>query len=276
MTVTTSVTGAREVTVAPETLTFTAGNWDTEQTVTVSASRDADGEDDDQAEVTHAVSGGDYDGVTGGTVAVAVRDDGVVFEGVSLSVDVPEVAEADDARTVTVTAMLDVTPLPDATVVTVAVESGTATEVDDFAAVDDFTITIPANQTQGQGTFELSPVADIVDEGEGETVKVSGTTVVGLLVKGTEVTITDDDATETAVTLTVSPESVPEDAPADRREVTVTAAFAAAARPEDTEVALTVSAGTALQRTDFAAVEPFVLTIPAGSSAGRKPSPWRR
>ena len=64
-----------DVSTQPTELTFTADNWQTAQTVTVSA-----GEDEDQADgaatVTHTVSGGgNYEGVTADSVAVSVTDD---------------------------------------------------------------------------------------------------------------------------------------------------------------------------------------------------------
>ena len=61
-----------DVAVSPETVTFTPGNWDTAQTVTVTAARDDDGSDE-TATLSHAVSG--YGSVTsGGSVRVAVAD----------------------------------------------------------------------------------------------------------------------------------------------------------------------------------------------------------
>ena len=59
VTVEMAVSGDEDVTVSPESLTFTDSNWATGQTVTVSADGDEDG-DDDTAEITHTVSGGDY------------------------------------------------------------------------------------------------------------------------------------------------------------------------------------------------------------------------
>ena len=67
--------------------------------------------------------------------------------------------------------------------------------------MNDFTVTIAAEQTSGTGTFTLTPVSDDVDE-DNETVSVGGT-VTGLTVTAAEVTITDDD--ERGVT--VSPTS---------------------------------------------------------------------
>ena len=67
--------GDTDVTVSGA-LTFTAGNWRTAQTVTVSAAEDADA-DDDSAVIGHAVAGGDYGSEMAGTVAVTVDDDEV-------------------------------------------------------------------------------------------------------------------------------------------------------------------------------------------------------
>ena len=270
VTVTPSVSGATEVTVRPEALTFTAADWNRQQTVRVFAARDADGQNDDRAEVTHSASGGDYVDVTGGTVMVEVRDDGVEFEGVRLEVDMREVAEGGGAQTVTVAAILDVLPRPTETEVTVQVGSGTAEEGTDFQDVADFTITIPASGTRAEGTFQLSPVDDITDEGDGETVIVGGTTVAGLLVRQTDVTITDNDATSTEVTLTASPNTLAEDADAAAQVVTVTATLDAGARVEDTEVSLSLSGVTAARGADFEAVSVFTLTIPANVTSGEE------
>ena len=57
---------------------------------------------------------------------------------------------------------------------TVSVSGDTATAGDDFLAVPDFTLTIPAGAPSGTGTFTLAPVDDAVDELD-ETVTVSGT-----------------------------------------------------------------------------------------------------
>ena len=78
------------------TLTFTTGNWDTAQTVTVTAAHDADGSDD-TATLTHTATGGNYAGVTA-TLAVTVDDDetvSVVLSESALSVDEGDTTGAD-------------------------------------------------------------------------------------------------------------------------------------------------------------------------------------
>ena len=74
VTVTPSRTGSTDVTFSPATLTFTALNWNTVQPVTVTAAQDSDAVDD-SATISHAVTGGDYVGVTVESVVVRVNDD---------------------------------------------------------------------------------------------------------------------------------------------------------------------------------------------------------
>ena len=74
VTVTPSRTGSSDVTFSPATLTFTALNWNTVQPVTVTAAQDNDAVDD-SATISHAVTGGDYAGVTVESVVVTVDDD---------------------------------------------------------------------------------------------------------------------------------------------------------------------------------------------------------
>ena len=56
-----SITGhaGTDLTLDKTTLTFTVGNWDTAQTVTVKAGQDDDGAND-TGTLTHTASGGDY------------------------------------------------------------------------------------------------------------------------------------------------------------------------------------------------------------------------
>ena len=49
----------------PSSLTFSTSNWDTAQTVTVTARDDADALTDPVVTLTHRASGGDYGAVTG-------------------------------------------------------------------------------------------------------------------------------------------------------------------------------------------------------------------
>ena len=73
--VTITVGGASgEVTVSPTLLTFSTGNWDNAQTVTVSAGADEDAVDD-RVTLTHSAMGGGYASVLIASVRVMVTDD---------------------------------------------------------------------------------------------------------------------------------------------------------------------------------------------------------
>ena len=89
---TSSDTGA--ATVSPPSLTFTVGNWDTPQDVTVTAVDDADAANE-ALEIRHDVSGADYEGVTVLPVAVTVVDDDTPNVNLSAaSVDMDEGEQA--------------------------------------------------------------------------------------------------------------------------------------------------------------------------------------
>ena len=114
-----------------------------------------------------------------------------------------EVQEGAGATAVTVTATLNTEAFDVDSEVAVQVAGGTATAGDDFAAVPDFTLTIPAGQLSGTATFTLTPVDDGVIESATETVAVTGTTTVtGLTVTpstGVTVLIRDDDVRGVAI-----------------------------------------------------------------------------
>ena len=85
--VTVSGHASTDLTLDKTTLTFTADNWNTEQTVTVEADQDDDGAND-TATLTHTASGGDYANLTA-DLPVTVTDDetaAVVLSGTGLTV----------------------------------------------------------------------------------------------------------------------------------------------------------------------------------------------
>ena len=169
------------------TLRFTAGDWETAQTVTVSTDQDSDAADD-KATLAHTAVGGGYDGETA-DLAVTVTDDETA--AVTLTVAPGSVAEdvAGTGTLVTVTAELSAAR-GEPTTVTVSVSAGTA-DASDFDAVTDFAIVIPMGQTTQSASFTLNPADDDVAEGN-ETVDVTGTAG-DLSVTATMVTIIDDD-----------------------------------------------------------------------------------
>ena len=102
VTVTPRVQGDSDLTLNPESLSFTTQNWATAQMVTVSASGDADAKHD-EARIEHVVSGGDYGPETADGILVRIRDNFLnnnvpVFPAVSQSMlEVAENTVADTA-----------------------------------------------------------------------------------------------------------------------------------------------------------------------------------
>ena len=110
-----------DVSANPKNLTFTTGNYDTAQTVTVSAADDNDAITDAAVTLTHSASGGGYNSVSIDSVQVTVTEDdtaGVTVEPTTLSVN--------EGGSATYTVVLDTEPSGNVTV-TVAGESGGVT-----------------------------------------------------------------------------------------------------------------------------------------------------
>ena len=102
-TVTVRVRGASgDVTVDPSRLIFTTGTWSTPQEVEVTAGQDADAEPDSVVTLTHAASGGGYNGVTGGTVTVTIGEDDIDQKGVTVTPTALTVDEGGPAMSYTV------------------------------------------------------------------------------------------------------------------------------------------------------------------------------
>ena len=195
------------------------------------------------------------------TRTATIEDDDT--PAVTLSVSPSSVGEGAGATSVTVTAATASAGASARTVTVSVGGTGTATSGTDYAAVTDFTVTIPANATSGTGTFSLTPTQDTAVEGS-ETIGVSGTGT-GVTVTGTTVTLTDDD-TYPAVTLTAAPSSVGEQAPGTA--VTVTATSTSAVSLARTVTISVGGSGTATSGTDYAAVSDFTVTIPANATSG--------
>ena len=217
--------------MAPASLTFDADDWNTAQTVTVTAvDDDLDNAGNARtATITHTVSasGTDYASVTADPVTVTVTDDDAAPGGVTLTVDTngaaagaPDtVAEGAGATAVTVTATVNgSTRYGEARTVTVSVGGGTAASPADYAAVANFDIVIPLGAASHTGSFTLTPADDALDEPD-ETVNVTGA-LSGATVTPDTVTITDNDDAPT-VTLALDPAGIDESG--DDNESTVTA-----------------------------------------------------
>ncbi len=193
---------------------------------------------------------------------IIVEDD----PDITLSV-MPYAVIEGDTKTVTVTASFpddaDDAFLPeDDTIVTVAVDSGTATRDEDFGRVNGFNIRIPAGEARAKGSFELRAIVDALTEDD-ETVAIGGDAG-GLEVRGTTVTIRDATPAPTDIVLSATPYVVTE---GETRTVTVTASFSSVLREDATIVAVTVTGGDAKEGEDFDRVNGFDIRIPAGEAS---------
>ena len=155
------------------------------------------------------------------SATVSITDDDTALASITLTTLPASVSESASGTTVTVTATLDGSvTLSTATEVTVSVGGGSATSGTDYAAVSDFTVTIPKETASSTGTFTLTPANDSIAEGD-ETIDVTGSAT-DFTVTEAEITLTDDDTAPTAITLTTSPVSVSESASGTTVTVTAT------------------------------------------------------
>ena len=261
-----AVSGTDYASVASFVLTIPGGQ--TTATATFSLAP----EDDELAEGAKEITvQGTAGGLTVDDAALTLNDDDAASTSVSLSLDPGSVSEDAGSVLVEVTAALDGAASSQPTTVNVTVghngdsaESGT-----DYTSVAGFAVTIAAGQTTGTATFSLAPEDDQVAEGA-EEITVHGTAS-GLSVEDATLTLNDDDAASTSVSLSLDPASVSEDA--GSVSVKVTAALDQQARPEPTAVTLTVgrTGDAAESGTDYTSIADYVrvvLTIPGGETTG--------
>ena len=172
-------------------LTFTVGNWDTAQTVTVSAAQDDDAASDAAVNLTHTVSGtGEYAGVSAGNVTVTI----VEKDASVLSISNAEAGEA--GGNVVFTVSISAAAGQEVTV-DYATSGGTATAGQDYTETTG-TLTFAANSVASQ-TVSVPVTDDAVDEEEEETFTLTLSSAQGASLAGgastlaVTGTITDDD-----------------------------------------------------------------------------------
>ncbi|MXW47301.1 MAG: hypothetical protein F4Z97_01410, partial [Gammaproteobacteria bacterium] len=247
---------------------------DATRTVMVTITDDVTDETDetfvlDLSAVTHARIG------TTARHTVTIQDNDSVPAALTLSASLNEVAEDAGATEVTVTATLDGASVFDTDkTVQVSVGGGTATSTEDYAAVSSFGIKIAAGQASGSGKFTLTPIDDVLDEADSETVQVTGA-LVGVSVTADEIAITDNDAAPSVITLTVDADTGTDNVQSELAEgggaktVEVTATITGSTQFEsDRTVILTVSGDTATAIDDYADVAAQSIVIQAGEAAG--------
>ena len=164
---------------------------------------------------------------------MTIIDDEVESTSIALSVNPSSVSEGAGTTSVTVTGTLNGLPRDKETEVNVSVAGVTPTaEGTDFATVDAFTLTIPANSKSGTATFDLTPTDDSIHQEVAETISVSGTNADGLTVSAATLNITDNDAPQ--YTLSANPTTIDE----DDGTTTVTASTGGTTFLEDQTIAL--------------------------------------
>ncbi|MCY3913487.1 MAG: fibronectin type III domain-containing protein, partial [Chloroflexi bacterium] len=216
VTVTVVVPNGAELSLSSQSLTFTNSNWNIEQTVTVTASHDADVADEAPVTLTHAASGAaEYVSLALGSVDVKVTDDdeaGVTIAPAAL--DIPE----GQSRTYTV--VLDTQPTGDVTV-TIGGAAGTdlslnastltftavswsaAQTVTVTAAPDGDTTDDPATLTHTVGSTADSDYANVAAESVAVTVEdVVGA---GVTISETSLPIDEGDSATYTVVLDTRP-----------------------------------------------------------------------
>ena len=216
-----------------------------------------------EADETLTLSGASDLAVESTTVRLADDDD--ASTRILLSADPGRLSEGDGPTPVTVTATLDRALRQQATSVAVTVTGSGDPDAVDFAAVPDFSITIPANAASGQGTFTLEPLDDTTVETD-EELTISGMS--NLSVTSATVALADDDEVSTRILLFLAVDP-PRASEGDREiRVTVTAAMDRGVRPDDTRIAVSVSGSGNPDAVDFAAVPDFEIVIPANAPSG--------
>ena len=182
-----------EIAVSPLALTFTAANWNTPQTVAVTADQDDDAIDDNPVTLTHIVSGGDYEGVTAADVEVTIIEDDTT--GVTISITALEVAEGDTGR---YTLVLDTEPTAD---VTVEIQVPENADI----AVSPLTLTFTADNWNTPQTVTVTAAQDddaVADDPVTLTHAVSGGDYQDVTAADVEVTIIEDDTTGVTISIT--------------------------------------------------------------------------
>ena len=212
VTVTVGGHAGSDVAVSPGVLTFTPANWDTAQTVTVTADHDNDAAADDAVTLSHAVSGsGEYASVTAGSVVVTIDEDDtageqdtadegdtddedeIIGEGDAAGVTVDPVAlRVVEGASNTYSVVLDTRPSADVTV-TVGGHAGSDVSVDKTKLTF-----MPANWDVPQ-TVTVTAAHDpdaVADDPVTLTHAVSGTgEYASVTADSVTVTIADDDPT---------------------------------------------------------------------------------
>ncbi len=255
-----TATAGTDYAAATATLTIPMNTDSAEMTLTIPIMEDAINEGNE----TVRVEGTTTVGLTVTEATLIIEDNDAAPTGITLSLNPSSVGEAAGDAAITVTATLTGgTTRATETVVSLSTANGTALVDTDYAAAT-ATLTIPMNTDSAEMTLTIPIMEDAINEGN-ETVRVEGTTTVGLAVTEATLIIEDNDAAPTGITLSLNPSSVGE--AAGDAAITVTATLTGGTtRATETVVSLSTANGTALVDTDYAAAT-ATLTIPMNTDS---------
>ena len=156
VTVTAAVAAGTDVTVSPESLTFTAGNWSEPQEVTVRAAEDADALADAEVTVRHAVSG--YGAVTTAaavTVTIVENDTAVTPRAVTVDIGAADLTVSFPTNAKFTVALEFTAPVTGLAVEEIEVSNGTAAKLAGGGASYTVAVT-PAADFEGSVTVAIA------------------------------------------------------------------------------------------------------------------------
>ena len=254
-----------DFTLEGATLSFAPGEVESTGTVTVTGVDNPVDAPDKAVRISAAVSDPLF--AAPEPVLLTLEDDDEASSSVAIAVQPGELSEGAAPTEFTVTATFSADARPTPTDFTVSVlgggGAGAARPGVDFAEVNDFTLTIPANETRGTATFTLTPLQDTISEGD-ETLNIGATPGdPDIGVTGTpSVTIADDDAAPVLV-LSVSPDTILENG----GKATVTVSTGEGSTFAEARTIALRLAGSATADEDYT-LSSAALTLPAGRGTG--------
>lgn len=215
--VTVTFTTGDQVDTDPASIVFTTDNWDTAQTITVSAIDDDVAEGDHSGLISHSVSSSDldYDGFIIDDITVNVSDNDVAGVTITESDNSTDVTEGSVTDTYTI--VLDSQPTEDVTV-TLSNGGQVDTEISVVFTADNWdspqTITVTAiddNDTEGDHSDTVSHAVTSDDDSYD-----------GISAVDVEVNITDNDTPQVVITESENSTDVSEDGDTDTYTIVLT------------------------------------------------------
>ena len=214
-----------DITVDKTSLAFTTDNWDTAQTVTVSAAEDTDTANG-TATIEHTVSGGGYGGVTVSSVTATEADNDAA--GVTVTPTVLTVPEGSNAK---YTVVLDTQPSADVTI-SVSLAAGSDADItvdktsltfttDNWGAAQEITVSAAEDDDATDGTATIEHTASGGGYGGVSVSSITATEAdndaAGVTVTPTALTVAEGSSATYTVVLDTEPSA----------DVTIAVSFAA-------------------------------------------------